>query len=240
MSIAEPLTILKQERLGKFVPQRLQRLETALREGQPVHEVEQAIWDLALQLGRQSLAAWLGSHGSGELGPTATLPDGRAARRLAELHPRCQGTRTITRLGDTNRYEVHRSLRTIRSRVVPCANPPERDNPPSLSVVGLLRLPARHGGPCSANPPCYSPHAGPNGGGLCRRATRQGITRPTVYRMVLHQGGPQPRSGSGALSLPPFGHPSHASENARGHHATRSCHASAKAHLSVFSNSCSR
>lgn len=88
MSIAEPLTVLKQELLGKFVPQLLERLQTALREGQPVHEVEQAIWDLALQLGRQSLAAWLGSHGSGDLGPAATLPDGRTAQRLAELHPR--------------------------------------------------------------------------------------------------------------------------------------------------------
>lgn len=88
MSIAEPLTVLKQELLGKFVPQLLERLQTALREGQPVHEGEQALWDLALQLGQQSLAAWLASHGNGDLGPTVTLPDGRTAQRLAEPHPR--------------------------------------------------------------------------------------------------------------------------------------------------------
>ena len=53
----------------------------------------------------------------------------------------CQGTRTITRLGDTNRYEVNRLLRTIRSRIVPFTHLPDRDNPPSFSVAGLRRLP---------------------------------------------------------------------------------------------------
>jgi hypothetical protein len=49
MSIAESLTVLKQELLGKFVPQLLERLQAALHEGQPVHEVELSLWDLALQ-----------------------------------------------------------------------------------------------------------------------------------------------------------------------------------------------
>lgn len=86
MSIAESLTVLKQELLEKFVPQLLERLQAAVHEGQPVHEVEQSLWDLALQLGHQSLAAFLASHGTGDIGPTATLPDGQTAQRLAELH----------------------------------------------------------------------------------------------------------------------------------------------------------
>jgi hypothetical protein len=86
MSIAESLTVLKQELLGKFVPQLLERLQAALHEGQPVHEVEQSLWDLALQLGHQSLAAWLAAHGTGDIGPTITLPDGHSAQRLPELH----------------------------------------------------------------------------------------------------------------------------------------------------------
>jgi hypothetical protein len=88
MSITEPLTVLKQELLEKFVPQLLEMLQSALREGRPVHEVEQGLWDLALHLGQQSLAAWLASHGSGDLGPTATLPDGRTVQRLPQLHQR--------------------------------------------------------------------------------------------------------------------------------------------------------
>jgi hypothetical protein len=86
MSIAEALTVLQQELLEKFVPQLLERLQAAVREGQPVHAVEQSLWDLALQLGQRSLAAFLASHGTGDLGPTATLPDGQTAQRLPEVH----------------------------------------------------------------------------------------------------------------------------------------------------------
>jgi hypothetical protein len=86
MSIAESLTVLKQELLEKFVPQLLEQLQAALHEGQPVHQVEQTLWDLALQLGHRSLAAFFASHGTGDIGPTATLPDGHTAQRLAELH----------------------------------------------------------------------------------------------------------------------------------------------------------
>jgi hypothetical protein len=86
MSIAESLTVLKQELLEKFVPQVLEQLQAAVHEGQPVHEVEQSLWDLALQLGHRSLAAFLASHGTGDIGPTATLPDGHTAQRLPELH----------------------------------------------------------------------------------------------------------------------------------------------------------
>jgi hypothetical protein len=86
MSIAESLTVLKQELLEKFVPQLLEQLQAAMHEGQPVHQVEQTLWDLALQLGHRSLAAFFTSHGTGDIGPTATLPDGHTAQRLPELH----------------------------------------------------------------------------------------------------------------------------------------------------------
>lgn len=88
MSIAEPLTLLKQELLEKFVPELLELLQTAWREGRPVHQVEEGLWELARRLGQQSLAAFLASHGTGDLGPTATLPAGRVVERLPELHPR--------------------------------------------------------------------------------------------------------------------------------------------------------
>jgi hypothetical protein len=88
MSIAEPLTVLKKELLENIVPQILDLLQAALSDGRPLHQVESGLWDLALQLGRQSLGAFLASHGAGDLGETVTLPDGREARRLDELHPR--------------------------------------------------------------------------------------------------------------------------------------------------------
>jgi len=47
---------------------------------------QQSLWDLALQLGHRSLAAFLASHRTGDIGPTATLPDGHTAQRLPELH----------------------------------------------------------------------------------------------------------------------------------------------------------
>jgi hypothetical protein len=88
MSIAEPLTVLKAELLQKLVPQLLELLTSALHEGTAVHQVEGQLWDLVLQLGRRSLGAWLKACGTGDLGETLTLPDGRHAQRLESLHSR--------------------------------------------------------------------------------------------------------------------------------------------------------
>jgi hypothetical protein len=88
MSIAEPLTVLKKELLENLVPQILDLLQAALDEGRPVHHVEQGLWDLALQLGHKSLDAFLASHGTGDLGETVTLPEGRPAERLDQRHRR--------------------------------------------------------------------------------------------------------------------------------------------------------
>src|SRR6266436_6707354 len=88
MSIAEPLTVLKAELLQTLVPQVLELLTTALREGTAVHQVEDQLWDLALQLGRRSLTALFQACGTGDLGETLTLPDGRDVQRLEQLHPR--------------------------------------------------------------------------------------------------------------------------------------------------------
>src|SRR5947209_16746226 len=88
MSIAQPLTVLKAELLQTLVPQVLDLLTTALRDGTAVHQVEDQLWDLALQLGRRSLAALFAACGTGDLGETLTLPDGHEVQRLEQLHPR--------------------------------------------------------------------------------------------------------------------------------------------------------
>ena len=88
MSSAEALTALKAELLQSLVPQVLELLARALREGTAVHQVEADLWDLALQLGRRGLAAFFAACGSGDLRETLALPDGRQLRRLEDLHPR--------------------------------------------------------------------------------------------------------------------------------------------------------
>jgi hypothetical protein len=88
MSIAEPLTVLKAELLQSLVPQVLDVLTRALHEGTAAHQVEGQLWDLALRLGRQALTAFFEAHGTGDLGPTLTLPDGQEVHRLEQLHSR--------------------------------------------------------------------------------------------------------------------------------------------------------
>lgn len=88
MNITETLAILKMELNQELFPQIVDLLTTALAEGRPVHEVENGLWDLALQIGRRSLATFLDGHGTGDLGPSVTLTDGREVQRLPELHSR--------------------------------------------------------------------------------------------------------------------------------------------------------
>src|SRR5260370_35726136 len=98
MSIADPLTALKMELNQSVVPQIIDLLTASLAQGRPLHEVEEGLWDLALQIGRQSLGAFLAGHGHGDLAETVTLPDGRELRRVEEWHARRYvsifGTRT--------------------------------------------------------------------------------------------------------------------------------------------------
>src|SRR5437016_2657695 len=85
---------------------------------------------------------------------------------------------------------------------VPCRCPLTSRRPlPGLAPVGPLR---------------YPPHAGPNGSGLCGRATRQGITRPTVCRWHL---GPSVHAGGRGHPPPPSVTRVHASKNATVPHA---------------------
>jgi hypothetical protein len=103
MSIAEPLTVLKAELLHTLVPQVLEVLTRALHEGTAVHLVESQLWELTLPLGQRSLAAFFNACGTGDLGATLTLPDGRNVQRLELLHTRryvsifgtCQLARTV-------------------------------------------------------------------------------------------------------------------------------------------------
>jgi hypothetical protein len=88
VNITESLGVLKAELTQKLVPQILELLAAALTQGQPLHEVENGLWDLALQVGRRALGTFLDCHGTGDLGPAVTLPDGREVQRLEQRHAR--------------------------------------------------------------------------------------------------------------------------------------------------------
>src|SRR5688572_18966462 len=60
----------------------------SVREGQAVHEVEEAIWKQVLHIGRQALGQFFQMVGSGDQGETIALPDGRCCHRLEQTHTR--------------------------------------------------------------------------------------------------------------------------------------------------------
>jgi hypothetical protein len=88
MNITESLTVLKLELTQKVIPRILDLLTASVTENQPVHVVEEGLWEVALQVGRRSLQAFFDLHQSGDVGETVQLPDGREAQRLEDLHTR--------------------------------------------------------------------------------------------------------------------------------------------------------
>jgi hypothetical protein len=88
MNIAEPLTVLKSELLQKVVPELIDVLASGMKEGTPVHQVEEGLWDVLLRAGRRGMQAYFDGHGTGDLGPTLTLPTGEEVNRLEKLHVR--------------------------------------------------------------------------------------------------------------------------------------------------------
>jgi hypothetical protein len=54
----------------------------------PAHKVEEDLWDVLLRVGKRGVQALFHSHGSGDLGPSLTLPNGDEVNRLAKLPTR--------------------------------------------------------------------------------------------------------------------------------------------------------
>jgi hypothetical protein len=88
MSIAGPLTLLKTESLPTIVPQLIDCFAEALDHATPIHAVARRLWEALLKTGRRSVRAFLECHGTGDQGPTLTLPDGQEVARLDELESR--------------------------------------------------------------------------------------------------------------------------------------------------------
>jgi hypothetical protein len=60
----------------------------AVREGQAVHEVEREVWKQVLLIGQQALSQFFTLLGTGDLGESLTLPNGKSCERLEQLHER--------------------------------------------------------------------------------------------------------------------------------------------------------
>jgi hypothetical protein len=63
-------------------------LRGAAQRGTPAHEVELAVWKCVLEIGATLFGQFLRLVGSGDLGQTIALPDGRMCQRLEQRHSR--------------------------------------------------------------------------------------------------------------------------------------------------------
>jgi len=88
MSMTEPVPLLKPELLHQDLNDLVGFVAAAWHAGLPVHLAERGIWDRVLQLGRHCLGLLFELAGTGDLGPTLTLPNGQECQRLPELHTR--------------------------------------------------------------------------------------------------------------------------------------------------------
>ena len=168
---------------------------------------------------------------------------------VGKLEPILLGRREVDVSRDRNLYEVtgHELLRAWPAasdhprllRWLACLPQPRQTLPLAcrrrLSDFAFVRRPW----PCFSPVRRYPPRAGPNGGGLCWRATRRGITRPTVRQWHHSERPPTTSLDRGSVPFPAIGHPSSCLENARPA-VSGNWSLSPRHHFSVFSRSCSR
>jgi hypothetical protein len=76
------------ERLDHTLNDLKSYVERAAKQGLAAHEVEADIWRRVILLGHQALDLLFHLVGSGDVGESTALPDGREVRRLEGLHPR--------------------------------------------------------------------------------------------------------------------------------------------------------
>ncbi len=74
--------------LRDLAEQLLTYVHEAVAQGTPAHEAERSIWQRVLALGHTALAQFFALQGTGDVGVTLTLPDGKTCERLPEPHTR--------------------------------------------------------------------------------------------------------------------------------------------------------
>jgi hypothetical protein len=87
MSMAHEKEVLKTENLTDLLNELQAFLHDSARHGTAIHEVERAVWQQVLRIGRHCLGQFLALQGTGDLGETLVVA-GQQCHRLAELHSR--------------------------------------------------------------------------------------------------------------------------------------------------------
>jgi hypothetical protein len=88
MKILQETAVLAMENLASVYEDLKDTVFRAVRENQPIHEMEKAVWEQLLRLGREAMTQIFALLGNGDMGETVELPDGRCCRRLEKEHTR--------------------------------------------------------------------------------------------------------------------------------------------------------
>lgn len=88
MKILHETDAVAMENLGSVYQDLKGTVLRAVRENQPLHEIEKAVWEQLLRLGREALTQIFALLGKGDMGETVELPDGRCCQRLEQEHTR--------------------------------------------------------------------------------------------------------------------------------------------------------
>ena len=107
MRMTQETEVLKGENLLPLFEELTGQVLQAAQGGTPIHEVENVVWQQVLRIGRAALGQFLALLGTGDMGETITLPDGRCCRRLDFSRTRFRAELRRQRLA-RNRPRAHR------------------------------------------------------------------------------------------------------------------------------------
>jgi hypothetical protein len=88
MKILHETDALAMENLASVFEDLKATVVRAVRENQPIHEIEKMLWVELLRLGREAMTQIFTLLGNGDMGQTVELPDGRCCQRLEQEHTR--------------------------------------------------------------------------------------------------------------------------------------------------------
>jgi hypothetical protein len=90
MKMTPPAEVCKSENAALFtILQNIQEaVSTAAQQGTAIHQREETVWHMVLQMGRAALALFLVQLGTGDQGERITLPEGSERQRLPGTHAR--------------------------------------------------------------------------------------------------------------------------------------------------------
>ncbi len=90
MKMTQDTDVLKEDNaeLLAILKEMLTAVREAAHQGTAMHEVERAVWQQVLLIGRAALSQFLTLLGPGDMGESVTLPGGQVCQRLEETHSR--------------------------------------------------------------------------------------------------------------------------------------------------------